>query len=155
MSEVIDISPGNLDSSLCFFQPSVSPMYSAYKLNKHNDNIQPWRTPSLIWNQSVPCPVLTVASGCAYRFLRRQVRWSGILISLVFSLWKNFPQFVVIHTVRGFGIVSKAEVDVFWNSFASSMIQQMLAIWSLVPLPFLNLAWISGGSQFMYYWSLI
>ena len=40
---------------------------------------QPWCTPSPIWNQSVvPCPVLTVASWSAYRFLRRQVRWSGI-----------------------------------------------------------------------------
>ena len=29
------------------------------------------------------------------------------------DLLKNFPQFVVIHTVKGFGIVSKAEVDVF------------------------------------------
>ena len=28
-------------------------------------------------------------------------------------LWKNFPQFVVIHTVKDFGIVNKAEVDVF------------------------------------------
>ena len=28
-------------------------------------------------------------------------------------LLKNFPQFVVIHTVKGFGIVSKAEVNVF------------------------------------------
>ena len=28
-------------------------------------------------------------------------------------LFKNFPQFVVIHTVKSFGIVSKAEVDVF------------------------------------------
>ena len=28
-------------------------------------------------------------------------------------LFKNFPQFVVIHTVRGFGIVNKAEIDVF------------------------------------------
>ena len=28
-------------------------------------------------------------------------------------LLKNFPQFVVIHTVKGFGIVSKAEIDVF------------------------------------------
>ena len=27
--------------------------------------------------------------------------------------FKNFPQFVVIHTVKGFGIVNKAEVDVF------------------------------------------
>ena len=30
-----------------------------------------------------------------------------------FHLLKNFPQFVVIHTVKGFGIVNKAEVDVF------------------------------------------
>ena len=28
-------------------------------------------------------------------------------------LFKNFPQFLVIHTVKGFGIVSKAEIDVF------------------------------------------
>ena len=28
-------------------------------------------------------------------------------------LFRNFPQFVVIHTVKGFGIVNKAEVDVF------------------------------------------
>ena len=57
-------------------------MYSAYKLNKQGDNIQPWHTPFSIWNQSVvPCPVLTVTSWPAYRFLKRQVRWSGIPIS--------------------------------------------------------------------------
>ena len=28
---------------------------------------------------------------------------------------KNFPQFVVIHRVKDFGIVNKAEVDVFWE----------------------------------------
>ena len=28
-------------------------------------------------------------------------------------LFKNFPQFVVIHTVKGFGMVNKAEIDVF------------------------------------------
>ena len=28
-------------------------------------------------------------------------------------LFRNFPQFVVIHIVKGFGIVNKAEVDVF------------------------------------------
>ena len=28
-------------------------------------------------------------------------------------LFKNFPQFIVIHTVRGFSVVNKAEVDVF------------------------------------------
>ena len=31
-------------------------------------------------------------------------------------LFKNFPQFVMLHRVNGFGIVNKAEVDVFWNS---------------------------------------
>ena len=40
-------------------------------------------------------------------------------------LFQNFPQFIVIHTVKGFGIVKKAEIDV---SLAFSMIQQMLAI---------------------------
>ena len=34
------------------------------------------------------------------------------------------------------------------------MIQWMLAIWSLVPLPFLKPAWTSGISQFTYRWSL-
>ena len=79
-------------------------MYSACKLNKQGDNIQPWLTPFPIWNQSVvPCPALTVASWPAYRFLRRQVRWSGIPTS-----WRIF-QFVVIHTVKGFGLVNKAD----------------------------------------------
>ena len=32
---------------------------------------------------------------------------------LVFHLFQNFPHFIVIHTVKGFGIVNKAEIDVF------------------------------------------
>ena len=42
--------------------------------------------------------------------------------------FKNFPQFIVIHTVKGFGIINKAEVDVFLESLAFSMSQWMLAI---------------------------
>ena len=45
-----------------------------------------------------------------------------------FHLFKNFPQFSVIHTVKGFGIINKAEVDVFLESLAFSMSQWMLAI---------------------------
>ena len=42
--------------------PAFLMMYSACKLNKQGDSIQPWHTPFLIWNQSVvPCPVLTHA----------------------------------------------------------------------------------------------
>ena len=58
-------------------------MYSAYKLNEQGDNIQHWWNILQIWNQSiVPCLVLTVVSWPVYRFLRRQVRWSGTPISL-------------------------------------------------------------------------
>ena len=69
-------------------------------------------------------------------------------------LLKNFPQFIVIHTVKGFGIVNKAEIDVFLELSWFLMIQRMLAIWSLVLLPFLKPAWTSGSSWFTYCWSL-
>ena len=52
--------------------PAFCMMYSAYKLNKQGDNIQPWHTTFPILNKSiVSCPILTVASWPAYRFLRR------------------------------------------------------------------------------------
>ena len=70
-------------------------------------------------------------------------------------LSKSFPQFVMIHTVKGFSIVNETEVDVFsWSSLALSIVQQMLAIWSLVPLPFLYPAWTSASSWFTSCWSL-
>ena len=125
--------------------------WPAYRLNKQGDNLQPWLTPFPIWNQSiVPCLVLTVASWTAYRFLRRQVRCSDIPI-----LWRIF-QFVVIHTVKSFGVVIKAEVDVFLElSCFFDDPTEHLAIWSLVPLPFLKPAWTSGSSWFTYCWSLV
>ena len=44
-------------------------------------------------------------------------------------LLKNFPWFLVIHTVKSFSVVHEVEVDVFfWNSLSYSMIQWMLAI---------------------------
>ena len=72
-------------------------MYSAYKLNKQDDTIQPWRTPFPIWNQSVPCPVLNVASWPAYRFLKRQVRWSGITVS--FRIFCDYHKTYIKHTI--------------------------------------------------------
>ena len=69
--------PACASSSLAFCM-----IYSTCKLNKQGGSIQLWRTPFPTWNQSVvPCPVITVASWPAYRFLRRQVRCSGIPIS--------------------------------------------------------------------------
>ena len=57
-------------------------MYSAKKWNKQGNNIQLWHTPFPNLNDFIaPCQVLTVASWPAYRFLRRQLRWSSIPIS--------------------------------------------------------------------------
>ena len=64
-------------------------MYSAYNLNKQNVLVLP------ILNQSiVPCPLL-IASWPTYRFLRRQVRWSGYR-----HLFKNFPVCCNPHSQR-------------------------------------------------------
>ena len=86
-------------------------MYSAYKQNKQGDNTQPWCTPFPILNQSViPCPVLTVSSWSAYRFLKRQVRWSGISISLriVYSLlWST--------QLRASVLSIRQKKMLFWN----------------------------------------
>ena len=54
------------------------------------------------------------------------------------DFFQNFPQFILIHTVKGFGIVNKAEIDVFMElscffndpSYVGSLI--------LVPRPFLK-----------------
>ena len=85
--------PAILIPAYASYSPAFLMRYSAYKLNNQSDNTQPWHTPFPIWNQSVvPCPVLTVDSWHAYRFLKRQVRWSGTHISL------RIFQFLVIHT---------------------------------------------------------
>ena len=34
-----------------------------------------------------------------------------------YHLFQNFPQFIVTHTVKGFGVVNKAEIDVFLELF--------------------------------------
>ena len=123
-------------------------MYSAHKLNKQGDNMQPWCTPFLIWNQSVvPCPVITDASWLAYRFLRRQVRWSGIPIC-----WRIFQS--LLCPVKGFGILNKPEVHVFLE--LSCFFNDPVDVGNLISgsSAFLNPVWTSGSSWFTYYCSL-
>ena len=73
-----------------------------------------------------------------------QVVWYSHLLN-------NFPQFVVIHTKALAYSINRS--NCFSGALAFCMIQKML-VWSLVPLPFLNPAWTSGSSWFIYYWSL-
>ena len=125
-------------------------MYSAYKLNKQGDNIQLWLTVFPILNQSVvPCLILTVASWPAYRFLRRHIRRSGIPISLrIFQVCCDPHNQTFYHSQWSRSRCFSGIPLLFF------MIQWMLAIWSLVPLPFLNPACTSGNFWFTYCWSL-
>ena len=83
----------------------------------------------------VPGLVLTVASWPEYRFLRRQVRFSVILISL------RIFQFVVIHTE--FWVVMEAEVDVFMEFPCFLYDPRDIGNLIIVSLHFLNPAWKS------------
>ena len=96
--------PACSSSSLAFLM-----MCSAYRLNKQDDSRQPCHTPFSILNQSVVLQrLLTVACWPAYRFLRRQVRWSSIPTSL-----RTFHSLLWSTQSKGFGVVDETAVDVF------------------------------------------
>ena len=80
--------------------PVFHTKYAAYKLNKKGDIYTVLSFPPNF--EPVHCCLLT-----ACRFLRKQVRWCGIPISL------RIFQFVVVHTVKDFDIINEAEVDGF------------------------------------------
>ena len=72
-------------------------MYSAYKLNKLGDNIQPWRTP-FPDSEAVCCPMS--GSNCCFLTCIQSPQEAG-KVFWYSHLFKNLPQFVVIHTVKG------------------------------------------------------
>ena len=59
-------------------------------------------------------------------------------------LFKNFPQCVLIHTIKGFGVVNRAEIDVFLELSCFFNDPADVGNLSLVPLPFLKPGWTSG-----------
>ena len=62
-----------------------------------------------------------------------------------YHLLKSPPQFVVIHTVTGFHVISEAEVNVFYGILLLFLwCKKHLEIWYLIPLPSLNLACTFG-----------
>ena len=84
--------------------------YSAYKLNKQGDNIQPWRIPFPASFE--PLHFSMPSSNCCFLACIQISQEAGQVVWYT-HLFQNCPQFIVIHTVKGFGIVNKAEVDVF------------------------------------------
>ena len=69
-------------------------------------------------------------------------------------LLKNFPQFVVTHTVKGFSVVSEAEVEVFLEF--PCFFYDSIDVGDLISgsTAFLNPACTCGSSWFTYCWSL-
>ena len=128
MSEAVDISPGNLDSIIkTVISLAFCMMCSVYKLNKQGDNKQPSRILFSILNQSV-----VQGSNCCFLTLI-QVSQERVKMAWYSHLFKIFPQFVVIHTVKGFSIVDETEVDVFLNflSFLMSSECWQFDLWFL------------------------
>ena len=74
--------------------PTFLMIYSAYKLNKQGDNMQPWRTPFPIWNQSVvPCAVLSIAFYLHTGFSRGR---SGMWVPIYGMI---FPKYLTEHLI--------------------------------------------------------
>ena len=86
----------------------------------------------LLPNFEVVCCSMSSSNSCFLTCM--QVSQEAGRVVWYSHLLKNFPQFVLCHTVKGYGIVNEAEVGAFRNSLAFSMIQWMSEIWSLVPL---------------------
>ena len=60
-------------------------------------------------------------------------------------LFQNFPQFIVIHTVKGFGIDNKAEIDVFLELLLFQLLKQEMARVNIDILGISKLRWTGMG----------
>ena len=82
-----------------------------------------------------------------------QVSHEGGKVIWYSHLFKNFPQFVVIHTVQGFSVVNEAEVDVFLKF--SCFFYELVDVGNLISgsSAFSKSSCTSGSSWFTYCWS--
>ena len=74
-------------------------MYSAYKLNKQGKSIQPW---CILF----PVCYSMFSSNCCF-LTCIEISQEADHVVWYSHLFQNFPQFIVIHTIKGFGIVIK------------------------------------------------
>ena len=98
----------NLIPACALSSPAFLVMYSAYKLNKQGDTIAlTYSFPNL---EPVRCSMS--GSNCCLLTCLQSSQEAGKMVWYSYH-FKNFPQFVVNHTVKAFNIVNKTEVDVF------------------------------------------
>ena len=88
------------------------------------------------------------SSNCCFLTCKQVSQEAGQVIWYS-HLFQNFPQFVVIHTVKGFGIVNKAEIDVFLE--LSCFFDNPANVGNLISgsSAFSKTAWTFGSSRFM------
>ena len=98
--------PACSSSSPAFFM-----MCSVYRLNKQGDSRPPRHTPFLILSQSV-VPFSMQCSDYCFLISIQVSQETGKMVWYS-HLSKSFLQFIMIHRVKGFGIVDETEVDVF------------------------------------------
>ena len=93
------------------------------------------------------------SSNCCFLTWMQSSQEAGQVVSYS-HLFQNVPQFIVIHTVKGFGIGNKAEIDVFLK--LSCFFNDPADLWNLISgfSAFSKTSMKSGSSWFMYYWSL-
>ena len=109
-------------------------------------------------------PSVVISTGTKHRVQSSKVAghdqyeqaWDGVQALWIPSSpsFKNFPVCCDPHSQRLWCSQWSRSKCFSGNLLLFLWSQWMLAIWSLVPLPFLNPAWISRSSQFMDHWSL-
>src|SRR5574341_945116 len=101
--------PAILISACASSSPAFLMMYSAYKLNKHGGNNTALMY-SFFYLEPICCSMSS--SNCCFLTCIQVSQEAGQVVWYS-HLFQNFPHFIVIHKVKGFGIVNKAETDVF------------------------------------------
>ena len=117
-------------------------MYSEAKENKQSDNIQPRHTSlySFLYLEPFHCSIF--ASNCCFLTCIQLSQEAGKVVWYS-HLFNSFPKLVVIYTVKGFGVVSDTEVDVFrtfsclldvsnLTSGSSAFSKSSLYVWKLL-----------------------
>ena len=97
------------DSSLCFIQPGISQDVLCIKVKEAG-----WHYTALTYSfpNLEPDSCSMSISNCCFLTCIQISQEAGQVVWYC-HLLKNFPQFVVIYTVKGFGILNKTEIDVF------------------------------------------
>ena len=114
-----------------------------------------WGTPPMAHSFSYLEPVCCSMSSSNCCFLTCiQVSQQAGQVVWYSHLFQNFPQFIVIHIVKGFCIVNKAERDAFLELFCFFDDSADVGNLILGSSVFLKPAWTSGSPRFTYCWSL-